>query len=125
MQRTFTINAPLIAVWDALATGAGFSAWSNSETSMDETEGGAISLWGGQVIGKNLKINPQKELTQEWDFGWEEPSLATFTFSFDELSKTTKVELRHSNVPSTEYKDIFTGWDKEVFDPIKDFLKKD
>jgi activator of HSP90 ATPase len=124
LVRAYQIDASIVKVWEALATSEGFSAWSQAPAEIPEEEGKTISLWGGDVSGRNVKIIPLKELVQEWLFsGWQKPSLVKFEFALLPDSKLTQVLLTHTGIPDPDFLEINANWDTEVFDLIKNYLE--
>ena len=81
-----------------------------------------FSLWDGSISGKNLEFEAGKKIVQEWYFGdQEEPSLVTF--KLHPHKKGCSVELRHTNIPESEFKDITTGWDQSYFMALEEFFE--
>jgi uncharacterized protein YndB with AHSA1/START domain len=129
IHKTYEIKAPIAKVWQALTDPELINAWgAGPDAKMGAEEGAEFSLWGGDIHGKNTKVEPEKLLVQDWygDSDWDEPSKVTFALSDD--NGVTTVALTHENFPLDEDKsdiDSFaSGWDDYYMEPIKQLLEK-
>lgn len=89
---------------------------------MDDQVGTEFSLWGGDVTGKNVRVEVLSELVQEWRLqGWQTPSLVTLRLKQD--NNLTLVELLHENVPEKSKPSIDRGWHEYFLGAIKELLE--
>jgi len=122
IKQTYSINAPIEKVWTALVNPKDIEGWGAGPAKMSEKVGFNFSLWGGDIYGKNIKVEKNKLLVQQWYGGkWNRPSIATF--SLTQKGKVTKVVLKHEGVPKIDYKNIDQGWKDYYLNPIKDYLE--
>lgn len=121
--QNYEIKAPIEKVWEALISPEEIEKWGAGPAEMDSSEGTKFSLWGGDIYGTNIEVEPYQKLVQEWYGGkWEEPSI--LTIKLQKAGNTTKIELLHENVPDAEYKDIEQGWKDYYIGPLKDYVEK-
>ncbi len=133
IRQTYDIKAPADRVWQALVDPKVIEEWGGGPAKMSEKAGAPFSLWGGDIHGKNLVVDAEKQLVQEWYSGdWPKPSKATFTLKEEKgaheghASKAkTRIDLLHENVPDEEEKDIADGWDTFYLGEIKKLLEKE
>jgi len=124
VKKSYLINAPVKEVWKALVDPVYIKNWGGGPAKMDDKVGTKFSMWGNQIHGKNLEVDQQKKLVQEWWGGrWDEPSITTFTLHSTATGKT-RLKLLHTKIPNTEYKDIDKGWDEDYLGAIKKYLEK-
>jgi activator of HSP90 ATPase len=110
-------------VWAALTNPENIDSWGGGPAKMDEKVGSAFSLWGGDIWGKNIEVEHQRILKQEWYGGdWPEPSIVTFILK--ERAGATIVQLIHEKVPENELKSIEQGWKEYYMGPLKDFVEQ-
>ena len=122
IKQTYKINAPAEKVWQALVDPEEIDFWGAGPATMDEQVGTEFSLWGGDIHGKNIEVDPKRKLVQEWFGGdWDEASVATF--SLKENGNKTEVDLLQTNVPDDEAKEIADGWKQYYLGPIKEYLE--
>jgi activator of HSP90 ATPase len=74
IKQTYKIKAPVKKVWEALVQPKDIAAWSGSPAKMNAKVGTKFSLWDGEIFGKNILVEPQKKLVQEWYGGKAELS---------------------------------------------------
>jgi activator of HSP90 ATPase len=123
IRKTYVIKAPVERVWKALVSPALIRKWSGSKAIMSPGLGQRFELWNGDIYGKNIDVEKNKRLVQEWYSGpWVEPSLVFITLS--KIPSGTKLRLVHKNVPLDEILAISSGWDDYYFGMIKDMLER-
>lgn len=123
IKQIYRINASLEKVWKGLTDSAYIDAWGGGPSKMNDEVGKRFSLWGADIFGKNIEVEPLKRLKQEWYGGrWDEPSIVTFLL--EKKDKTTKLILLHDVIPDDEVKRIADGWKKFYLGPLKKYLEK-
>jgi uncharacterized protein YndB with AHSA1/START domain len=87
--------------------------------------GGKFEAWDGYITGKNLKLETNKRIVQEWrtsEFSEDEDdSLLEITFA--KAKEGTKLTIKHCNLPEhgMQYR---RGWVESYFEPMKDYFEK-
>lgn len=122
LKKYYKIKATPPEVYGALTNSLSIEIWTGEEAVMTTKAGDEFSLFGGDIVGRNLQFEPDNKLIQEWYFGDQpEPSIVTITLIPDKYF--TKVELLHTNIPDEAFEDIIDGWDESYFKPLKDFFE--
>lgn len=122
-KLNYKINASKRKVWNALVNPKIINKWGGGPSKMTEDVGFRFSLWKGQIFGKNIKVEKNKLLVQEWYAGrWDEPSIVTF--EIEEEGNMTKVKLTHLNIPDDEEKEIKKGWNEFYMNPLIELVEK-
>jgi activator of HSP90 ATPase len=117
------MDAPVGKVWQALVDSKMIDSWGGGPAKISDKAGSSFSLWGGDIHGKNLEVEKNKKLVQEWfSGGWKTPSKVSFMLK--EEKEGTRLDLLHENVPDAEEKDIAEGWDVYYLGEIKKLLEK-
>lgn len=110
-------------MWRALVDPKIIEEWSGASAVMDNKVGTEFSLWGGDIVGKNVEVVPPQKLVQDWqEKSWSTPSKVTFTLH--EEDGVTTVNLLHENVPEKSYQSIDQGWRQYYLGPMKKLLEK-
>lgn len=118
ISKKYSIQAPVQKVWECLTDAKRIEQWSGSRCKMTNVEGSEFSLWDGDIWGKNTRVVKDKELVQDWHSGkWKSPSRVTFLLTRD--GTKTILELKHTDIPDAEVKDIDSGWDDYYLEPLK------
>lgn len=89
---------------------------------MSTIPGSEFSLWDESITGKNLEFEKDKKIVQQWYFNQETPSIVTIKLHAHKDS--TSVELRHTNIPDEEYKEITEGWNDNYFASLEEFYEE-
>jgi len=124
-KQYFEIEASPNEIFLALTNPFTIELWSGYHAVMDDKVGTEFSLWEGDIVGKNIKVETDKLLVQEWYFGEDTPEEKTSIVSIKLFPKNSKtsVEVKQTNIPDDDYDNITTGWDESYFGAIKNFLE--
>lgn len=123
ITQRYVIDADINDVWLAFVNPSEIGKWGAGPATMSDKEGFNFKLWGGDVFGKNLRIEKNKQIVQEWyGGGWKEPSRVTF--KFQQTAGGVQIDLIHENVPDSEAADIEDGWERYYIGEIKDYLER-
>jgi activator of HSP90 ATPase len=123
IKKYYKIKALPEYIFKALTNPVTIELWTGSPAIMDDKPGTEFSLWDGDISGKNLEIEPDSKIVQEWYFGdQEEASIVTIKLHAE--GKGTSVELLHINIPDDDFDNILEGWDKYYFGPLKELVEE-
>lgn len=120
-KKYYKIKGKPEEVFTALTNPFTIELWTGYPAKMDDKEGTEFSLWEGDIVGKNIEIQKNKKIVQEWYFGdQEEKSIVTIILHKDK--KGTNVELHHTNIPDIAYENMKEGWNKFYFGNLQKFF---
>jgi activator of HSP90 ATPase len=121
-KKYYTILAPIDDVYMALTNANSISLWTDEDAVMSTEPGSEFSLWGGNIVGKNIEFEENKKIVQQWYFdGQEEESIVTILLHT--IKQGTTVELKHSNIPDADFNEFVDGWNDNYFAALKDFFE--
>ncbi len=107
-KKYYILPVPPDEVYLALTNPLTIELWSGEKAEMSTEPGTEFSLWDGSIVGRNLEFESGKKIVQQWYFGeQQEPSIVTIRLHAD--PRGTSVEVRHTNIPDSDYKDIVEG----------------
>ncbi len=122
-KKYFKIQASVQDVYNALVNPNVIELWTGDDVIMDDQVGTEFSLYDGNISGKNLEIEKEKKIVQQWYFGeQEEQSIVTIKLHDDKGN--TSVEVRQTNIPDEAYENIVEGWSDAYFEPIMELLEE-
>ena len=122
-KKYYIIPAQPEELYIALTNPATIQLWTGEKAEMSTEPGSEFSLWDESIVGKNLKFEEGKKIVQQWYFGeQEEPSIVTI--KLHPHKHGTSIELRHTNIPDSEYEDIVDGWDNTYFGSLEEFYEE-
>jgi len=108
-------------IYTALTNPLTIELWTGEAAVMSTEVGSEFSMWDGSIVGKNLEFEENKKIVQQWYFdGQEAESIVTIKFHADKNG--TSVELRHTNIPDSDYQDITEGWGDAYFGSLFEFF---
>lgn len=123
-KKYFKIKAEVQDVYACLTNQFTIELWSGYPAKIEAKEGTEFELWGGDISGKILKIEPERLLVQQWYFdGYDVESIVTI--KLHEANTSVSVELQHTNIPDEVYDEFVNGWEEYFFGTIKTFIEED
>jgi activator of HSP90 ATPase len=121
-KKYFLIPTTPDQVYLALTTEATIQLWTGDKVEMIAEPGTEFSLWDGSIVGKNLEFEKNKSIVQQWYFG-DQTEESIVTIKLHQHDDGTSVELRHTNIPDSDYDDIVDGWTNAYFGSLQDFYE--
>jgi activator of HSP90 ATPase len=121
-KQYIKIKASAEDIYQCLTNPLTIELWSGYPARMEPEEGSEFELWDGDISGKIISLDPNKEVVQEWYFGDQEEE-SIVTYKLHEEKNHVSVELRHTNIPDEVYDEFVEGWDNHFLHPIKVYLE--
>lgn len=123
-KKYYILPAPPEEVYLALTNPNTIHLWTGEVAEMSTQPGSEFSMWDGSISGKNLEFEEGKKIVQEWYFGDQEEA-SIVTIKLHPHKEGTSVELKHINIPDTDYEDITEGWNSAYFGSLQEFYEGD
>lgn len=120
IKRYYIIKADPADVYNALTNQKMLEIWTGEDVVMQAEAGTEFSLWNGSISGKNLELETNTKIVQQWYFGEEEASVVTI--KLHPHKKGTSVELHHTNIPDEAFENISDGWDEDYFGALNELF---
>ena len=122
-QKTFLIRAKPEDVFQALTKPSFIKRWSGVKAEMDDKEGTMFKLWNGWCFGKNIKVEKNKYLIQEWDT-LELDAPTEVSFILNEHKSGTELEVIQVGLPKKLFEQYSKGWEENYIKPIQRLFLK-
>ncbi len=122
IKQIYKIKAPVDRVWQALVDPALIEKWGGGPANMAPIEGYEFTLWGGDVHGKNLKVEDYKLLIQDWADN-DLPTPTPVEFSLSVKDNHTVVVMKQTNIPESRIDDLTDGWKRYYLGPLKKLVE--
>jgi uncharacterized protein YndB with AHSA1/START domain len=123
-KKYYIIPAPPEEVYLALTNPATIQLWTGDKVEMSAEPGSEFSLWDGSIVGKNLEFEPGKKIVQQWYFG-DQLEASIVTLKLHSHKNGTSLELKHTNIPDSDYADIVEGWDYTYMGALQEFYEEE
>ena len=120
------IAADPAQVYLAFIDSSEHAAFTGANATCDARVGGEFTAWDGYIFGKNLVLDEDRRIVQEWSTTeWPEgypPSLVEFIF--EKMEDGTEVTLVHSGVPESQAEGYRQGWIDFYWKPLADYFDR-
>jgi activator of HSP90 ATPase len=85
--------------------------------------GGAFSLFGGYVTGRQIELIPDQRIVQAWRSGiWDPGAYSIARFELVEQGSGTKIIFDHRGFPDGTAQHLAEGWKGNYWEPLAKFL---
>jgi activator of HSP90 ATPase len=110
-------------IYGALLESKQFATFSGAAATIEPAPGGAFSLFGGQITGRNVELVPDRRIVQAWRPGsWAPGVYSIVKFELKPQGSQTKVILDHTGFPEGKFAGLDSGWHEHYWEPLKKFF---
>jgi activator of HSP90 ATPase len=110
-------------IYDALLDSKQFAAFSGMPAEIDPKAGGAFTMFGGLVVGRNVELVPNQIIVQAWrPTHWDPDVYSIVKFVLKPQGSATALVLDHTGFPEGEYDALLWGWHNHYYGPLKKYL---
>lgn len=124
IHQEIDLDAPPERIYQILLDSKLFADFSGGGAAdINPTEGGAFSMFGGRIVGRNIELVPNKRIVQAWrEPVWPEGEYSIVRFELQPQQKKTKLVLDHTGFSPGDFAHLEPGWKIRYWDPLKKFL---
>jgi activator of HSP90 ATPase len=96
----------------------------NAKTTAISTRiGGAFTLFGGYITGRNLELTPGKRIVQAWRAGsWDAGEYSVIRFELQSQPGGCRIIFDQRGFPPSQGKSLAYGWRVHYWEPLSKFL---
>jgi activator of HSP90 ATPase len=92
-------------------------------TEIGREAGGAFSLFGGYIMGRQIELVPNERIVQAWRVsGWDPGIYSIARFELVEQGSGTKIVFDHTGFPKGDGEHLAAGWKANYWEPLEKFL---
>ncbi len=85
--------------------------------------GGAFSLFGGTILGRQIELVPNTRIVQAWRVRyWDPGAYSIAKFELIELGGGTRIVFDHAGFPKGDAETLASGWKAHYWEPLAKFL---
>jgi activator of HSP90 ATPase len=85
--------------------------------------GGAFSLFGGFIVGRQLELLPNERIVQAWRVSyWNAGIYSIARFELAEQDLGTKLVFDHTGFPAGDGQHLLEGWNGNYWEPLGKYL---
>jgi activator of HSP90 ATPase len=123
LHQEIDLKATPQRIYDVLLSSKDFTAFSGAPADIDPKAGGAFSMFGGMIVGRNVELVPGQRIVQAWrPADWPAGTYSLVRFELKPRSSETAVILDHSSFPEGGYDHLSSGWHEHYWEPLKKIL---
>jgi uncharacterized protein YndB with AHSA1/START domain len=91
---------------------------------IDGSVGGAFSIFGGYVSGRQIELVPGERIVQAWrPQTWKPGEYSIVKFELVDEGEGTKVLLDHRGFPDGTGEHLAGGWKANYWEPLEEYLR--
>ena len=124
IHQEVTIDASPSAVYAVLTRSEDFARMTGGRAaSIAADVGGAVSMFGGDIRGRNVELVPGKRVVQAWrSQAWPEGVYSIVRFELRPEGKGTKLVFDQAGHPEEATAMLEGGWSKMYWEPMNAML---
>src|SRR6266852_4733545 len=120
IHQEIEFNATPQQLYDALLDSKQFTEFSGRPAEINREVGGAFSLFGGHIVGRNVELVPNQRIVQAWRVvTWPEGVYSIVKFEFKANGSGTKLEFDHTGFPEGLHDHLAEGWEANYWALLK------
>ena len=110
-------------IYETLLDSKQFTAFSGMPAEIDSKAGGAFSLFGGMIVGRNVELVPKVRVVQAWrPTHWDAGAYSIVKFELKEKGAGSTLVLDHRGFPEGEFDHLNPGWPLRYWEPLTKHL---
>ena len=110
-------------IYEALLDSKQFATFTGLPAEIDPREGGAFSLFGGLITGRNIEFVPNQRIVQAWRPGsWDKGIYSIVKFELTPQGSGTLIIFDHTGFPEGKYDGLLSGWNGHYWGRLAKFL---
>jgi len=110
-------------IYEALLDAKQFAAFSGFPAEIDRNAGGAFSMFGGLIVGRNVELVANERIVQAWrPTHWDAGVYSIVKFELKAKDSGATLILDHTGFPAGEYDHLLSGWNEHYIDRLTKYL---
>jgi activator of HSP90 ATPase len=123
LHQEIDIKASPKRIHDALLDSKQFAAFTGMAAEISRDAGGALSMFGGLIVGRNIELVPNQRIVQAWrPASWDPGIYSVVKFELKPHHPQTTIVLDHTGFPEGSFRHLDSGWYERYWEPLKKFL---
>jgi len=95
----------------------------NAPTKINREVGGAFTIFGGHIVGRQIELVPNERIVQAWRVvDWDRGVYSVAKFELLEQGSGTKLVFDHTAFPKGQAQHLADGWKSHYWEPMEKFL---
>ncbi len=123
IHQEVTFDAKPERLYEALMNQDEHSAFTGGPAEISRDVGGAFSCHGGQIVGRNIELEPNKRIVQAWRVAaWPDGVYSIVRFELEPDGNRTRLTFDQAGVPAEGRDAVDAGWKARYWEPLEGYL---
>jgi activator of HSP90 ATPase len=126
LHQEVVLHASAQKIYKILLDSQQFAAFTGMPATIAPEAGGAFSMFGGMIEGRNIQLVPDQMIVQAWrPKHWEPGVYSIVRFTLQPEGSQTTVVLDHTGFPEGNFEHLDEGWRVRYWKPLELYLAKE
>jgi activator of HSP90 ATPase len=123
LHQEVDVKANPQRIYEVLLDSKQFTACTGMPAEIDSKAGGAFTMFGGLIVGRNIELIPAQRIVQAWrPTHWDPGVYSLVKFELKPKGPETTIVLDHTSFPVGDFDSLSSGWKSHYWDPLTKFL---
>ena len=123
IHQEIDFNTSPQLLYEALLDANQFTAFSGRPAEINREVGGAFSLFGGHIVGRNVELLPNHRIVQAWRVvTWPEGVYSITKFELKPNGAGTRLVFDHIGFPEGLHDHLAEGWESNYWMLLKKYF---
>jgi activator of HSP90 ATPase len=123
LHQEVDLKADPQRIYEVLLDSKLFAACTGLPAEINSKPGGAFSMFGGVIVGRNIELVPAQRIVQAWrPTHWNPGVYSLVKFELKPKGPETTIVLDHTGFPEGDFDSLSAGWKSHYWDPLNKFL---
>jgi activator of HSP90 ATPase len=110
-------------IYEVLLDSKQFAAFTGLPAEIDAKAGGACSMFGGMIVGRNIELVPNQRIVQAWRPGhWGPGVFSVARFEMMPRGSESTLVLDHTGFPEGNADGLDQGWHAHYIDGLRKYF---
>ena len=110
-------------IYEALLDSKQFAAFTHDPAEINRQAGGEIRCFGGEIVGRNIELAPNRRIVQAWrEKDWPAGFYTLVRFELKAEGSGTRLIFDHSGIAEADRGHLTEGWPKMYWEPLRKYL---
>lgn len=123
LHQEIELKASPQRIYELLLDSKQFAVVTGLPADIDPKAGGALTMFGGLIVGRNIELVPNQRIVQAWrPTHWDPGVYSVVKFELKPKGPGTLLVLDHTGFPEGSYDSLSSGWYSHYWEPLKKSL---
>jgi|HubBroStandDraft_6_1064221.scaffolds.fasta_scaffold00926_5 activator of HSP90 ATPase len=123
LHQEIVLKASPQKSYEILLDSKQFADFTGMPADISRDAGGAFTMFGGMIVGRNVELVPNQRIVQAWrPASWDPGIYSIVKFELKGDASHTTVTLDHTGFPEGDYAHLDPGWHIRYWTPLEKYL---